>query len=99
MLRLPRLTIVDQTSGAVVGDQIRFANTVLARLIGPLGATTLNSGEGLLLAPSSGVHTWGMWFSIDVIAPVAAGGSPCLANTCRRGEYSDRCRQRASSWN
>ncbi len=68
MLQLPTLTIVDQTSGAVVGDQIRFANTPLARLIGLLGASNLHPGEGLLLAPSSGVHTWGMSFPIDVIA-------------------------------
>ncbi len=68
MLHLPRLTITDQTSGAVVGDQIRFANTALARLIGLLGAAKLIAGEGLLLAPSSGVHTWGMSFPIDVIA-------------------------------
>jgi uncharacterized membrane protein (UPF0127 family) len=68
MLQLPTLTLVDQTSGAVVGDQIRFANTALARLIGLLGAANLHGGEGLLLAPSSGVHTWGMAFPIDVIA-------------------------------
>jgi uncharacterized protein len=68
MLRLPTLTVVDQTSGAVVGDQIRFANTALARLIGLLGATNLHPGEGLLLAPSSGIHTWGMSFPIDVVA-------------------------------
>ena len=68
MLQLPTLTVVDQTSGAVVGDQIRFANTALARLIGLLGAANLSPGEGLLLAPSSGVHTWGMSFPIDVIA-------------------------------
>jgi uncharacterized protein len=68
MLQLPTLTIVDQTSGAVVGDQIRFANTALARLIGLLGAANLRAGEGLLLAPSSGVHTWGMSFPIDVVA-------------------------------
>lgn len=68
MLQLPTLTIVDQTSGAVVGDQIRFANTALARLIGLLGAANLHAGEGLLLAPSSGVHTWGMSFPIDVVA-------------------------------
>ncbi len=68
MLQLPMLTIVDQTSGAVVGDQIRFANTALARLIGLLGAVKLHPGEGLLLAPSSGVHTWAMSFPIDVVA-------------------------------
>lgn len=68
MFRLPRLTIIDKTSGVVVGDQIRFANTPLARLVGLLGATKLNSSEGLLLMPSSGVHTCGMRFPIDVVA-------------------------------
>ena len=68
MFRLPTLTIIDKTSGVVVGDQIRFAGTPLARLVGLLGATKLNAGEGLLLMPSSGVHTCGMSFPIDVIA-------------------------------
>jgi uncharacterized membrane protein (UPF0127 family) len=68
MLQLPTLTIVDKTSGVVVGDQIRFANTALARLIGLLGAAKLKRGEGLLLAPSSGIHTVGMSFPIDVVA-------------------------------
>jgi hypothetical protein len=68
MLQLPTLIVVDKTSGAVVGDRIRFANTALARLIGLLDAAKLHAGEGLLLAPSSGVHTWGMSFAIDVIA-------------------------------
>ncbi len=68
MFQLPTLTIVDRTSGAVVGDQIRFANTALARLVGLLGAAKLAPGEGLLLMPSSGIHTCGMSFPIDVIA-------------------------------
>jgi len=67
MLQVPTLTVVEQTSGAVVGDQIRFASTSLARLIGLLGAANPRPGEGLLLAPSSGVHTWGMSFPIDVV--------------------------------
>jgi hypothetical protein len=68
MLKLPTLTIVDRTSGAVVGNNIRFADTALARLIGLLGAAELRPGEGLLLAPSSGIHTFGMTYPIDVIA-------------------------------
>jgi hypothetical protein len=68
MQQLPTLIVVDQTSGVVIGDQIRFANTALARLIGLLGAANLHAGEGLVLAPSSGVHTCGMSFPIDVVA-------------------------------
>ena len=68
MLRLPVLTIIDRTSGIVVGDKIRFADTALARLIGLLGASGLQPGEGLLLAPSSAIHTIGMSFPIDVVA-------------------------------
>lgn len=68
MLQLPAVTISDRTSGAVVGDRIRFADTALARLIGLLGAPGLRPGEGLLLSPSSGIHTIGMSYPIDVIA-------------------------------
>jgi uncharacterized membrane protein (UPF0127 family) len=68
MFKLPILTVVNRTSGAVVGDRIRFANTALARLVGLLGAAKLDPGEGLLLMPSAGVHTCGMSFPIDVVA-------------------------------
>ena len=36
-------------------------------MVGLLGKRGLNAGEGLWIKPSSGVHTLGMMFGIDVI--------------------------------
>ena len=68
MFKLPIVKITNLRTGAVLGERIRFADNAVARLIGLLGARELQPGEGLLLAPSSGVHTCGMSFPIDVIA-------------------------------
>ena len=54
------------TRGTVVGECIRVAETGLARIVGLLGERELLPGEGLLIVPSQGVHTWGMWFPIDI---------------------------------
>ena len=40
----------------------------MARLFGLLGRPRLGPEEGLLIRPSSGVHTWGMSFPIDIAA-------------------------------
>ena len=51
-----------------MGTRITIANTSLTRLIGLVGRRGLDSGCGLLIRPSSGIHTFGMLFSIDVVA-------------------------------
>ena len=61
------LTVTDVTRGTVIGDRIKVADTSLSRMFGLLGKRGLNAGEGLWIKPSSGVHTVGMMFSIDVI--------------------------------
>jgi uncharacterized membrane protein (UPF0127 family) len=43
------------------------ANTSMRRLFGLLGRKGLNAGQGLWIKPSSGVHTMGMMFPIDVV--------------------------------
>src|SRR3954469_19876978 len=35
-------------------------------MVGLLGERELQKGDGLLIVPSQGVHTWGMQFAIDV---------------------------------
>jgi uncharacterized protein len=52
----------------VIGTRIAVANTCLARLIGLLGRKGLEPNSGLWIQPSSGVHTFGMRFPIDVVA-------------------------------
>lgn len=68
MRRLQQVEIANVTRGTVLGAEIRVANTGWSRLIGLLGNSSLPSGCGLLIVPSSGVHTFGMRFPIDVIA-------------------------------
>lgn len=62
------IEIVNTTKDITVGSAIEVAASLRSRLIGLLGRRRLNPGEGLWITPSSGVHTWGMRFPIDVVA-------------------------------
>jgi uncharacterized membrane protein (UPF0127 family) len=68
-MRLHSRTVraVNTSRGTELGATIRVADTGLSRIIGLLGERGLNKGEGLLILPSQGVHTWGMLFPIDVL--------------------------------
>ena len=55
------------TRGTVLGESIRVADTGLTRIVGLLGERKLSRGDGLLILPCQGVHTWGMMFPIDVV--------------------------------
>ncbi len=55
------------TRGSMLGDRIRVANNGLTTVVGLLGEPGLPRGDGLLIVPSQGVHTWGMRFAIDVV--------------------------------
>jgi uncharacterized protein len=61
------LRVINQTRGTVLGEQVRVADTGLTRIVGLLGERELPAGDGLLIVPSQGIHTWGMRFPIDVI--------------------------------
>ena len=65
---MKRVTIRNSTNTVTVGTRIAVADTSLSRLIGLAGKSRLDDGCGLLIRPSSGVHTFGMRFAIDVIA-------------------------------
>jgi uncharacterized protein len=59
--------VTNATRGTTVGDNIELADTSMTRMFGLLGRRGLDAGEGLWIKPSSGVHTFGMYFSIDVV--------------------------------
>ena len=63
-----QLLIKDGTKGSVVCTQGVLANTFRTRLFGLLGRKGLKQGSGLLIRPSSGVHTFGMSFPIDIVS-------------------------------
>jgi uncharacterized protein len=62
------MNLTNVTRATTVGTQITIADTSLTRLIGLVGRWRLNAGCGLLIMPSSGIHTFGMMFPIDVVA-------------------------------
>jgi uncharacterized protein len=51
-----------------VASRVRVASKRIERAIGLLTSRGLQPGEGLLITPCRGVHTWFMRFSIDVLA-------------------------------
>ena len=62
------IEIANTTRSTVLGQHIVFADNALSRGVGLLGKAGLDPGCGLLIDPSSGIHTVGMRFPIDVVA-------------------------------
>ncbi len=62
------LTVTIPKKAVTIGSRIGLADTFLSRLVGLLGKSSLADGAGLLIRPSSGVHTMWMRFAIDVVA-------------------------------
>lgn len=68
MRRSRDIEIINLTKNVVVGTRIRVADNTIARFVGLLGTQSLEPGCGLLIDPSSGIHTFGMRFPIDVVS-------------------------------
>jgi uncharacterized protein len=62
-----RVQTVIASDGRVVCERCGVADTFASRLRGLLGRRELPRGEGLLISPSSSVHTFFMRFVIDVV--------------------------------
>ena len=56
---------INSSRDVVVALKVQHAVSLWARSRGLLGRKTLEPGEGLLIDPCSGIHTWGMAFPID----------------------------------
>jgi uncharacterized membrane protein (UPF0127 family) len=67
-MRPTLLQVTNGERGILVCDRARLADAFLSRLVGLLGLKNLEGGDGLWITPSSGVHTWGMRFPIDIVA-------------------------------
>ena len=59
--------VVNRRRRVDLAPRVRVADTRWTRLRGLLGRPRLRTGEGLLLTPSRGVHTWWMRYPIDVV--------------------------------
>ena len=76
-----RLVARNASVNKVLADHVGVAATRAARAVGLLSRTGLEPGEALWIVPSRGVHTWGMRFTIDVLALDEAGTViDCVSN-------------------
>jgi hypothetical protein len=60
-------TRIERRDGGPVCDRCRVADRPFARMRGLLGRRSLPNGEGVLLRPTSSIHTFFMRFPIDVV--------------------------------
>ena len=64
---MTKLRVRNQSKNTVLGDRVSIADTSATRRTGLLKHSRLEPGEGLWIAPSEAVHTFGMKFPIDVL--------------------------------
>jgi uncharacterized protein len=65
---MKRLLARNINLNSVIADRVGVAATRAARRTGLLKHERLEAGEALWIVPSRGVHTFGMKFTIDVVA-------------------------------
>jgi len=76
-----RLVARNASLNRVIADRVDVAATRATRAVGLLSRAGLEPGEALWIVPSRGVHTWGMRFTIDVLALDEAGTViDCVSN-------------------
>ena len=59
--------------------EVRVAHSFVTRALGLLVGKPLGGGEGLLIAPCSSIHTFGMRYAIDVVFLDRRG---CVLRVC-----------------
>jgi uncharacterized membrane protein (UPF0127 family) len=64
---MKRIKISNGSKARVLGDRVWLANGYWTRLRGLLGRPEIQVGEGMLIAPSRGVHMYGMRYALDVL--------------------------------
>lgn len=81
------------TRGVELAGSARVADSHWTRLRGLLGRSEPGPGEGLLLLPCRGVHTWGMTYPLDVLLGDETGtvvaAYPSLRPWSRTGVHRD----------
>jgi uncharacterized membrane protein (UPF0127 family) len=85
-----------RTDGTVVCPACVIANRPHTRLRGLLGRTGLTAGEGLLIRPTSAIHTWFMRFPIDVVFLDRAGSVVKVVSGLRPWRFAGSRRARSA---
>lgn len=76
--RRSRVAVVNVTRGTALATRAELALSGRDRARGLLGKTSLAEGEGLIIRPCKGVHSFGMKFAIDVAYVSDAGVVVCV---------------------
>jgi uncharacterized membrane protein (UPF0127 family) len=84
------MRIVNLTRGTLLGTRIELADNWWGRFRGFLGRERPREGQGILLAPCSAVHTYGMKFDLDLIFVGACGEVLAVAEQLEPGKTSGR---------
>lgn len=58
---------INSTRHEEIAGSLGVAETIFSRMKGLLGKNSLADGEGLLIRPCKGIHTFGMRFPIDAV--------------------------------
>lgn len=58
---------INSTRQTELASRLVVADNIFTRMKGLLGRNSLAEGEGLLIRPCKGIHTFGMKFPIDVV--------------------------------
>jgi uncharacterized protein len=64
---MKHITLRNTGKAVTIGTRIETADTFITRWFGLHGKKGLEPGCGLLIRPSSGFHTMGKMFPIDVV--------------------------------
>lgn len=89
------MEVVNLTTGKTLARNARLAAGFFSRLRGLLGTKCLAAGEGLVIRPCDGIHTFGMNYPIDVVfadgdgkvTQTAAWLGPRRMMVCRGSRY------------
>jgi uncharacterized membrane protein (UPF0127 family) len=82
---MKRIRISNGTKARVLGERVWLADRYWTRLRGLLGRAEIRDGEGMLIAPSRGVHMYGMKYALDVILLDRGGRVVALYGGLRPG--------------
>jgi len=58
---------VNNTNNSVIAHNIKIADNFVTRLVGLLNRKSLDKEEGLLILPSTSIHSFGMRFDFDAV--------------------------------
>ena len=61
------MKVINTSNQKLIADKIKIANNPITRTIGLLNKSKLNKGEGLLIVPCNGIHSFGMRFNFDAV--------------------------------